>query len=116
MPKKTKTRIKKPKNKTCKQFCRKVFLPERERVEKQFSKSYDTIAELRKKKDHVLANILEKMYLKSCDDIYCQKKCKNKKSWIKSIDEKRKNKLIKQGATSGCRDLIEEYPDYYRNI
>ena len=56
------------------------------------------------------------MYLKSCDDIYCQKKCKNKKSWVKSFNDKRKTKLMKQGAISGCRDLIEEYPDYYKNI
>jgi len=26
------------KNKTCKRFCEKVFLPERERVEEEFSK------------------------------------------------------------------------------
>jgi hypothetical protein len=115
MPKKTK-RIKKPQNKTCKKFCKKVFLPERERVEKKFSKFYDTIEVLRKKKDNVLADILENMYLKSCDDIYCQKKCKNKKSWVKSFNDKRKTKLMKQGAISGCRDLIEEYPNYYKNI
>ena len=28
----------KNKNKTCKRFCEKVFLPERERVEEEFSK------------------------------------------------------------------------------
>jgi hypothetical protein len=49
MPKKTKG-VKKPQNKTCKNFCKKVFLPERERVEKKFSKFYEHIEVLRKKK------------------------------------------------------------------
>ena len=29
IPKKTKTRVKKPQNKTCKKFCKKTFLPEK---------------------------------------------------------------------------------------
>jgi hypothetical protein len=55
------------------------------------------------------------MFLKSCDDIYCQKKCKGNKSkskWLKSFSKKRKDNLIQQGATSGCRDLKKEYPEY----
>jgi hypothetical protein len=116
MPKKTKTRVKKPQNKTCKKFCKKTFLPERERVEKKFSKSYEPIDVLRKNKKNDLANILENMYLQGCDDIYCQKKCKNKSKWTKSINKKRKTKLMDQGAISGCRDLIAEYPNYYKNI
>jgi hypothetical protein len=45
-----------------------------------------------------------------------RKNVKNNKSWVKSIEDKRKTKLMKQGAISGCRDLIEEYPEYYKNI
>jgi hypothetical protein len=111
--------IKKSQNKTCKKFCKKVFLPEKERVEKKISKYYEPIEVLRKKEDKFdrkLADILEDAYLKSCNDIYCQTKCKNKKSWINSINEKRKANLMKQGAISGCRDLIEEFPDYYKDI
>lgn len=109
------------KNKTCKNFCRKVYLPERERVEKKFSKYYEPIEVMRNKDDEFekkTADILEDMYLKSCDEIYCQKKCKikNKKKWVESISKERKEKLEKQGAISGCRDLIKEYPDYYKNI
>ena len=113
----------KPKNKTCKRFCQEVFLPERERVETDFSKKLNTkfkyrpIKVLRKMNKNSLANILETMYLKSCDDIYCQKSCKNnKKTWLKSFTKKRKENLIQQGAISGCRDLIKEYPEYYKNI
>ena len=115
----SKKRKKNNKIKTCKKFCRKVFLPERERVEKKFSKYYEPIEVLRKKEakfDRELADILEDMYLKGCNDIYCQKKCKNKKKWVKSISKERKKKLEKQGAMSGCRDLIQEFPDYYKNI
>ena len=116
------------KKKTCKHFCKKVFLPERERVETEFSKKnitnkknkYKPIKVLRKT-DKVLANILENMYLQSCNDIYCQKDCKNKKKskkskWLKSFTKKRREHLIQQGAISGCRDLHKEFPDYYENI
>ena len=117
--KQTRKQKKNNKIKTCKKFCREVFLPERERVEKKFSKYYEPIEVLRKKKDNFdreLADTLENMYLKSCNDIYCQRKCKNKKKWVKSISKERKKKLEKQGAMSGCRDLIQEFPDYYKNI
>lgn len=113
----------KPKNKTCKRFCEEVFIPERERVEVEFSKKlngkfkYRPIKVLRKMNDNSLANILESMYLKSCDDIYCQKSCKNnKKPWLNSFTKKRKDKLIEEGAISGCRDLVKEFPKYYKNI
>ena len=36
---KSENKIVKPKNKTCKKFCKEVFLPERERVEIEFSKN-----------------------------------------------------------------------------
>jgi hypothetical protein len=107
------------KNKTCKNFCRKVFLPEKERVEQKFSKYYEPIEVMRNKDDEFekeTADILEKAYLDSCNDIYCQKKCKNKQKWVKSISKERKKRLEKQGAMSGCRDLIQEFPDYYENI
>lgn len=108
------------KNKTCKNFCKKVFLPERERVEKVFSEKtnmkYKPIKYLRKK-DKVFAKYLENIYLENCKNIYCQKKCKNSKNkWLKSFTKKRKEKLIQQGAMSGCRDLIKEFSDYYKNI
>jgi hypothetical protein len=116
-------KIVKPKNKTCKMFCQEIFLPERERVEIEFGKKYNTkfkyipIKVLRKKNKKPLANLLENLYLKSCDDIYCQKSCKgNKKTWLKSFTKKRKDKLIQQGAISGCRDLHKEFPEYYKNI
>ena len=107
------------KNKTCKKFCRKVFLPEKERVEQKFSKYYEPIEVMRNKDDEFekeTADILEKAYLDSCNDIYCQKKCKNKQKWVKSISKERKERLEKQGAMSGCRDLIQEFPDYYENV
>ena len=120
---KSTNKIVKPKNKTCKKFCKEVFLPERERVEIIFSKKlnnkfkYKTIKRLRKtNKRSSLAKLLEKLYLKNCDDIYCQKECKNKKSWIKSFTKNRKENLIKKGAIYGCRDLIKEFPEYYKNI
>jgi len=105
--------------KTCKNFCEKVFLPERERVEIQASKNskvkYIPLNVLRKT-NKSLARRLKKMYIKTCDDIYCQKKCTGKPRWNKSFTKKRKIQLIKQGAKSGCRDLVKEFPEYYKNI
>ena len=114
----------KNKNVKCKRFCKNVFLPERERVEIQFSKKfnskkfrYQPIKALRKTKRKNFANTLETMYLRGCNDIYCQKTCKNNKAtWLKSFTKKRREKLIQQGAISGCRDLIKEFPEYYKNI
>jgi len=123
------TKTMKSKIKTCKKFCREVFLPEREKVEIQFSKKYQPIQVLRKTNRKAFANTLETMYLKGCHDIYCQKTCKNskknknntnnknsKKTWLKSFTKKRKENLIQQGAISGCRDLIKEFPEYYKNV
>ena len=110
-----------PKNNTCKKFCKKIFLPERERVEIEFSKynktnKYQTIKSLNKT-NKPLAKMLKNMYLKNCNDIYCQTSCKNsKKKWLKSFTKKRKENLIQQDAISGCRDLIKEFPKYYKNI
>jgi len=116
-------KIVKPKNKTCKKFCKEVFLPERERVEIEVSKKlnkkwkYKTIKHLRKTNKKSLANLLENAFLKNCDDIYCQKNCEGSKNkWLKSFTKKRKEKLIQQGAISGCRDLIKVAPKYYKNI
>jgi len=117
-------KIVKPKNKTCKKFCKEVFLTERERVEIEFSKKlnkkfkYKPIKLLRKtNKKSSLANLLENVFLKDCDDIYCQKDCKGSKNkWLKSFTKKRKENLIQQGAISGCRDLIKEFPEDYKNI
>jgi hypothetical protein len=120
---KSKSKQTRPKNKTCKQFCEKVFLPERERVEEVFSKNLNTnfkyrpISVLRKTNKKKLAKTLETMYMKTCDDIYCQKSCKsNKNKWLRSFTKKRQENLIQQGAKSGCRDLIKEFPEYYKNI
>ena len=100
-----------------------MFLPERERVEMEFSKryrkfKYKPIKLLRKtNKKSSLANLLESAFLKGCDDIYCQKDCKGSTNkWMKSFTKKRKEKLINQGATSGCRDLITEFPEYYKTV
>ena len=115
-------KIMNPKNKTCKNFCKEIFLPERERVEIEFSNKYikknkyQPIKVLRKT-NKSLAKVIENMYLKGCNDTYCQKRCKNSKNkWLKSFTKKRKETLIQQGAISGCRDLIKEFPEYYKNI
>ena len=107
---------------SCKHFCKNVFLPERERVEIEFSKKhnkknkYQPIKVLRKTRKS-FATLLEKLYLQNCNDIYCQKTCKNsKRKWLKSFTKKRKANLIQQGAVSGCRDLMKEFPEYYKNI
>lgn len=102
-----------PKNKTCKHFCEKIFLPERENIEIMFNKKMNRKMSTPTKS---FARTLKKIYIKSCDDIYCQKKCKNNKKWLTTFTKKRKNKLTKQGAKSGCRDLIKEYPGYYKNL
>ena len=118
---KSASKIMNPKNNTCKKFCKKIFLPERERVEIEFSKynktnKYQTIKSL-SKTNKPLAKMLENMYLKNCNDIYCQTSCKNSKNkWLKSFTKKRKENLIQQDAISGCRDLIKEFPKYYKNI
>ena len=115
-------KIMNPKNKTCKKFCKKIFLPERERVEIEFSNKYNKknkyqSIKVLSKTNKSLAKLLENMYLKGCNDIYCQKSCKNSKNkWLKSFTKKRKETLIQQGAISGCRDLIKEFPEYYKNI
>ena len=106
------------KNKTCKNFCKNVFLPERERVEIKFSKNnkikYIPIKTLNKT-DKPFAKIMTNMYLQSCNDTYCQKPCKNsKKKWLTSFTKKRKQNLTQQGAISGCRDLLKEFPKYYK--
>jgi hypothetical protein len=109
-------------NKTCKKFCDTIFLPEKERVEIEFSKGnnikykYTPIKKL-SNTNKTLAKTIKKLYLKACNDIYCQKDCKGTKSkWLKSFTKKRKDTLIQKGATSGCRDLLKEYPEYYKNI
>jgi len=124
MQNKSAKKIMNPKNKTCKKFCKQVYLPERERVEIEYSNKlnkkfkYKSIKDLRKiDKNSSLAKMLENMYLTGCNDMYCQKSCKNSKNkWLKSFTKKRKETLIQQGAISGCRDLIKEYPGYYKNI
>jgi len=114
-------KIMNPKNKTCKKFCKNIFLPERERVEIEFSNKYikknkyQPIKVLRKT-NKSLAKFMTNMYLQGCNDTYCQKSCKNSKNkWLKSFTKKRKENLIQQGAISGCRDLIKEFPEYYKN-
>ena len=109
------------KSKTCKHFCEKVHLPEREKIEIEFAKKkkmkYVPIEQLRKtgkKKDKELASLLKKIYINSCNTIFCQKKCKGKQ-WLNTYSKKRKDRLIEQGAISGCRDLKKEFPEYYRN-
>jgi hypothetical protein len=102
---------------TCKNFCNKVFLPDKERVEIKFAKkhkvNYVPINKLPKEKKS-LKRLLKKVYLATCKKVYCQKKCDNgTNQWLKSYTKKRKERLIKQGATSGCRDLMKEFPGYY---
>ncbi len=41
---------------------------------------------------------------------------KGKNRWLKSYTKKRKNNLMRLGATSECRDLVKEFPEYYKNI
>ena len=108
--KQTKRKSQNRNDKTCKRFCKNIFLPERERVEMEFAKKY-------KMKYITPTKNVKEMFLKSCNDIYCQKKCKGiKNKWSKTFTKKRKDKLIQQGAVSGCRDLHKEFPEYYKNI
>jgi hypothetical protein len=105
-----------PKNKTCKKFCKNVFIPEQERVAIAFSDKYKPIKVLRKT-NKPLAKMIQNMFFKNCNDIYCQKSCKNRKNkWLKSFTKKRKENLIHQGAISGCIDLIKKFPKQYKNI
>ncbi len=106
--------FKAPVNKTCKKFCTKVFLPVREEVEVEYVKRNNL--KIREPSESV-KKFVKKAYLQVCNDIYCQPKCKTRKNtWLKSFTKARKEKLIQQGAISGCRDLIKEFPDYYKNI
>ena len=100
---------------SCKKFCENVFVPEKERVELQFSKKYQKIKNIKNKS---FAKTLKSLYMTLCDNIYCQKKCKDKKvkKWANSYTKKRRNNLTKMGAMSGCRDLIKEFPKYYKGI
>jgi hypothetical protein len=105
-----------PKNKTCKKFCKNVFIPEQERVATAFSDKYKPIKVL-SKTNKPLAKMIQNMFFKNCNDIYCQKSCKNRKNkWLKSFTKKRKENLIHQGAISGCIDLIKKFPKQYKNI
>lgn len=120
---------KKWKKKTCKQYCEKIFLPEREKVEigfvnqknkleDKFSNqhhrklTYRPIKSLQKQ-DKILAKLLKHAYLKTCHDIYCRKSCKNThQKWLSSFTKTRKYHLRQRGARSGCRDLRKEFPEY----
>ncbi len=98
------------KNKKCKNFCKKVFIPEKERVEMKITKK-------NKMKYIKPSKFVKEIYLKGCNDIYCMEKCDGRKGkWLRTFSKKRKDKLIQQGAISGCRDLHKEFPEYYKNI
>ena len=100
-----------PITKTCKKFCKNVYLPERERVEMEYVKRNNIKNYLGATKS------VKNFFLKGCHDIYCQPKCKNTKNkWLKSFTKTRRDKLIQQGAISGCRNLIKEQPGVYKNI
>ena len=118
---KTKSKTNKKKSKTCKSFCKNVFVPERERVEYEFDKKNHNGKNIGyrhiQRTNKPLAKTIKKLFFILCDHIYCQKKCNNTKStFLKSFKQKRKDKLIEQGAVSGCRDLIKEFPSDYKNI
>jgi hypothetical protein len=113
---KSSRKIMNPKNKTCKKFCKNVFIPEMERVATVASNKFKPIKLLRET-NKPLAKMIQNMHLTQCNDIYCQKSCKNSKNkWLKSFTKKRKEKLIQQGAISGCKDLIKKFPKHYQNI
>ena len=102
----------------CKKFCKNIFLPQREQVEIEYGKKnpklkYNYLKLTKKNKS--FAKLMKKGFLKACDDIYCKTKCKKNKKFINSFTKKRKNKLLQQGAISGCRDLRKEFPAYYKN-
>lgn len=100
--------------KTCKKdYCEKVFVPEREKVEAQVAKEYNKKYVAIAKQTVELAKILKEQYVRACNDIYCSN-C----GFAKTVDNKRKKKLQSMGATSVCRDLKNEYPKYYgkRNV
>lgn len=110
------TLTKKP---TCKQYCNSYFLPERERVEAKHAKDHkSTYTPLAQQKDRALASRVRRAYLGLCKDIYCRKGSgcggKDKEDFVASISDNRKAALLKLGATSGCRDIIKEFPKYYK--
>lgn len=96
--------------KTCKKdYCEKVFVPEREKVELQFAKDNKKKYVALAKQTKELADMMKQLYVKACEDIYCGN-C----GFVKTVDEKRKNKLQSMGATSACRDMKKEFPKYYK--
>lgn len=100
-----------PKQKCVETYCKKVFLAEREKVEQQFAKdAKKTYVPLKEMKDKSLAKMMERAYVDNCKEIYCSPTC----GFAKSVDKDRKAKLVKKGATSACRDLVKEFPKYYK--
>jgi len=131
----------------CRKYCLKDFIPERERVEK---KAY---ADKRPKDSS--AKLVKKLYVETCETIYCNPKCGFKdikvkyttngncyklfkhpdgdvrdtpckstktpvkkpaapKAFVDTVSEKRKKNVTARGAQSVCRDLVKEFPKYYR--
>jgi len=99
-------------SKECNAYCVKQFLPERNRVEREWAKKTG-VKYSRPSSDIVNA------YVTTCESIYCRKKqCADpqKPLWAPTIKEKRKMELIAKGAVSGCRDLVKEFgAAYYKN-
>jgi len=91
-------------------FCKKVFLPEKERLFEEDKKKNPKLKNHSTKR--VFSEFVENFLLKGCEEIYCRPRCK----WLKSYTEKRKKRLKAQGAISGCRDLMKEYPKTYKNL
>jgi len=91
-----------------------VFIPEKERVEIELSKKTKipyTPIKMLNRTNKAFSKTLKNLYMRLCDNIYCQKKCNGKK-WLNPYTKKRKNSLIKKGAISGCRNLMKEFPEY----
>jgi hypothetical protein len=102
-----------PKKKSCnKDYCEKVFLPEREKVEAEFAKDNKIkYVPLDKNPNKELAKLIKGLYITYCTKNYCHAKC----GFAKTVSEKRKKELKSLGAESACEDLKKKHGKYYKN-
>lgn len=102
----------------CTTFCKTTFLKERERVETAFAEEHGMSYVPVDKMKSTFGKNLKAMYVNSCKTIYCNKGCNGtNKDFINSVEKnkQRKENLQKQGAISACRDLVKEFPKYYKS-
>jgi hypothetical protein len=140
----------------CRKYCIKDFIPERERVEaKAYAEQHRRYVPVDKRPKDSNAKLVKKLYVETCETIYCNPKCGFKdikakyttngncyklfkhpdgdvrdtpckstkvpvkkptapKAFVDTVSEKRKKNVTTRGAQSVCRDLVKEFPKYYR--